>query len=1145
MKNKRKRKKMRCKQLLLFLTCYLASCFTSLSADTKPVTITIDRYNKAVREILKEIESVSDYVFFYNTNDVDHERRATVQIKDAPVEKVLEQLFAGTNNGYSIDGRQIFITKNEKPTQYQIKASNNSRRAVRGVVLDASDGFPLTGAGVVIKGRKMGVVTDENGEFSIEDCDEKTVLEISYVGYKKQEITIGNLINLEIKLEPDNELQEVIVVGYETQKKVSLTAAVGSVKGDELISTPVGNISNSLVGRMAGLVTTQNSGAVGKDNTIIRIRGISTDGNSNPLIVVDGIPRSLDFFNRLNSNSISSVNILKDAAAVAPYGMAGANGVVLITTKNGQLGKPQLSYNGYIGFSQPTVIAETLNAYEFALMYNEAMKNQNPTLTPLYSAEDIAGYKASVEGASNADHDKYPASNVRDYLYARDAPKSSHNITMSGGMENFNYYLGLGYIHQEGHWETVYMNRYTVDLSLEAKPTRTTTVGFKMNGINQKFHQPRIDEMTVNKRVYTYLPIHAITFTNGLPANSRNNNLDAMISDEAYSETDELDIFTQIYIEQELSFIKGLKFKGIGSFDPSVMFTKDWREPYPAYYTVNTSVTPYDYVATVDVTKPSLYENFDRYRNYTWQGILSYNAILGNHSIGVLAVYEGQKTFWNGVGVSRRNYEVKIDEISLGNPDQQYWGTSGSSRETAQLGYVGSINYGFKGKYLLSLAGRYDGSYYFAPGKKFGFFPSVALGWRVSEEPFIKKYSWINNLKIRGSWGVSGALAGSAYQYSSGMTVYGNSYVFNGSILQGAYERLEPNKNITWEKANKIDIGLDANLWKNRFGLEFDYFYEKRSNMLASPNVVVPIEYGIGLAQENAGVMDNRGFEFMLSSMNRLKNGLNLDFRFTMTYAKNKLIETFENAATRNDRNRSRTGRSRGTPFGYLAERLFQEYDFNPDGSLKEGIPDHTFSQVAPGDIKWVDVNKDGKIDGSDETALGYPVLPQIIYGFSSVLTYKNFDLEILFQGSAQSNIFLYKGMFAPFNNGDNPPRATLDYWTPENTDAKYPRPYGQGGNNNNNAGSTARYTSLAMRSGAYLRAKNITLGYTLPKTCTNVVRIESVRFYVSLHNFLTFSDVSGLLDPEMDYSGSQDNNMRGWYSPHQKTLAFGINIDF
>jgi TonB-linked SusC/RagA family outer membrane protein len=1124
------------KYAILFMFISILSITAGSYAQQAKVSVNIQ--NGSIYDVVSEIEKQTDFMFFYKSDDISNNLRVSVRASKHTVPEVLDEVMKDTDLSYNINNKVILIAKKTNLSLQQ------TTRKITGLVVDEK-GEHLAGVSIREKGTANGTSTDVEGKFSLSVAS-GAVLQISYIGYADQEIVTDDRTTIDVILKEDAlGLDEVVVVGYGKQKKTSLTAAVGSVKGEDLVSTPASNISNMLAGRMAGLVTAQTSGAVGSDETAIRIRGISTNGSTTPLVVIDGIPRDMAFFNQLNSNAISSVNVLKDAAAVAPYGMAGANGVILVTTKNGEKGKSQLSYSGYMGFSRPTVLAKTLNSYEFVLMYNEAMKNQTPNGKPPYSAEDIAGFKASVEGAPDADYDKYPSSDAGAYLFGNNAPKYNHNLSLSGGTELFNYYLGLGYTHQEGHWKTVYQNRYTLDLSLVAKPTKTTSVGFKMNGLNQKFHEPRIDEMTVHKRVFSYLPIDAITYSNGLPANNRKNNLDAMMADDEYVEIDQLKIFTQLFVEQDLSFIKGLKFKGVVSFDPSNIFKKDWRQPYPTFYTINTSVTPYEYVPTVDPTKPSLYENLDMYRNYTWQGILSYNNVFGNHSIDALAVYEGRKTHWNGVGVSRTNYEVNIDEISLGSPVQQNWGASGSSSETTQLGYVTNINYGFKGKYLLSLAGRYDGSYYFAPGKKFGFFPSAAMGWRISEESFMKQYDWIDNFKIRGSWGTSGALAGEPFQYSSGMTVYGNAYVFNGSVYQGVNERLEPNVNITWEKATKIDVGFDLSLWKNKFGLEFDCFYEKRNNMLASPNVEVPIEYGIGLAQENAGVMNNRGVEFSATGMNRFKNGLYLDLRFNMTYAKNELIETFESAATRNDPNRSRTGRPLGTPFGYLAERLFQESDFNPDGSLKEGIPDHTFSKVAPGDIKWVDVNKDGKIDGADETALGYPVLPQIVYGFSSRLAYKNLDLEVLFQGAAQSNLFLFKGMSAPFNNGDNAPRAVLDYWTPENTNAKYPRPWGQGGNNNNNAGSTENYNSWFMRSGAYLRVKNITLGYTLPKPWTNTLGIESVRFYASGFNLLTFSDVKGLIDPEMDNSGAKNNNMRGWYSPHQKTLAFGLNIDF
>ncbi|MDR1459001.1 MAG: SusC/RagA family TonB-linked outer membrane protein, partial [Bacteroidales bacterium] len=575
---------------------FIFTCILSMAAESyaQQVRVSINIQNGSIYDVVSEIEKQTDFMFFYKSDDISNDLRVNIRATNLTVPEILDETTKDTDLAYTINNKVILIARKTN------LISQQSPYKITGSVAD-DKGEPLAGAMIAEKGGMNGTVTDVEGQFLL-NVTAGAVLQISYIGYVNQEIAIGDRTTLNIiMIEDAVNLEEVVVVGYGTQKKTSLTAAVGTIKGEELVSTPVSNISNTLSGRIAGLVTAQTSGAIGKDETAIRIRGISTtNGNTAPLVVIDGIPRDIALLNQLNSNTIASVNVLKDAAAVAPYGMAGANGVILVTTKDGEKGKSQLYYSGYMGFSRPTVIGKTLNAYEFVLMYNEAMKNQNPNGQPPYSAEDIAGFRASVDGVPGADYDKYPSSDASAYLFDNNAPMYNHNLSLSGGVENFNYYLGLGYTRQEGHWNTVYLNRYTLDLSLEAKPTTTTKVGFKMNGINQKFHEPRIDEMTIHKRVYSYLPVDAITYTNGLPANSRKNNLDAMMADDEYMDTDELKIFTQLFVEQELNFIKGLKFKGVVSFDPSNMFSKDWRQPYPTYYTVNTSVTPYQYVPTID-----------------------------------------------------------------------------------------------------------------------------------------------------------------------------------------------------------------------------------------------------------------------------------------------------------------------------------------------------------------------------------------------------------------------------------------------------------------------------------------------------------------------------------------------------------------
>lgn len=1101
---------------------------TGIRAQSANGKISFDLKSVPLTEIFKQIEQQVKQRIAYDESILP-DLKIDLSARNDSVENVLDRALAGTNLTYRVKGNYIVITRESE--------SHASALTVSGRVADSSG--PLIGATVIVKGKNIGTVTNEKGEYRLENLSRDAVLVFSFVGMQTQEISIGNRTQINVTMDSDSNAIEEVVVSYSSQKKTSLTASVGVIKNDKIYSKPVADVSSALVGQMAGLITAQSSGEVGVDKTEIYIRGISTFGNSAPLIVVDGVQRG--DLSMLDANVIESISILKDAAAVAPYGMAGANGVILITTKSGSKSRPTLTYNGYTGFQNPTVVPQLLNAYDYARMMNEAVQNSDPNaLLPYPNPE---GYLKTIRRAPDADYDRYPDSNAWEEIYHDNAVITSHNVGLSGGTDVVKYYMGLGYLHQAGMWQTSHMNKYNMLLNLEAKATRTTTVKLSFNGNFRRIKAPEATESTIMSYVLQYKPVDAFWYTNGLMGASNGKNPYGMTQtgERLYEDTN---IFTQLSVEQELPFIPGLKIKGVFSYDPTSVFQKTWHEPEMTYYTINTDILPYVYTPVESTEKPSLAESQSDSRAYTFQGMLTYaNTFAGKHSLSALAVIEARQVDTRHMNASRTNFDLNIPELSMGNSNTSNWSNGGGSSKATQIGYVYRLSYEYDHKYLLETSGRYDGNYYFAKGKKFGFFPSVSVGWRISEEPFVKnRLAWLTNLKLRASWGESGNLAGAPFQYSSAMNVYGGAYVFDGYLYQGVAESLEPNVNITWEKAQKTNVGLDLGLWNNRLTLEADYFYERRNNMLVSPQTVVPIEYGIGIAQENAGVMENRGIEFTLGGNYSFPSGLHLEGNFNFTYARNKIIQIFENPLTRDNPLRARTGRPLNTPFGLKAERLYQEYDFDEYGNLWPDLPQPTFSDVAPGDIKWADLNGDGIVDGADETALGYPKLPQIIYGFSIKALFQGLDLSILFQGAGQSTTFIDGGLAFPFAGGENPPQAAKDYWTPQNTDAVYPRLYGTGGGNSNNF--RRGNNDWFRRSGNYLRLKNVELGYTFSRTLYPKLPLQSLRIYLSGQNLWTISDLKEFYDPEMGQVGS-DANTRGWYSPQRKIVSIGLNITF
>lgn len=1000
---------------------------------------------------------------------------------------------------------------------------------VKGVV--KSDAGSLAGATVTLKeDTKVSALTDSYGNYSIKVPNNGTLV-FTLVGYRSLEVPVKTKSIIDVNLIIEfSSLNDVVVVGYGTKRKASLTAAVSTLKGEALKNVPITNLSNGLGGRVSGVIVKQGSGEPGYDGSNIYIRGISSTGNTRPLIIVDGIPR--DDFSQLDPNSIESFSVLKDAAAVAPYGVAAANGVILVTTKRGKTGQPSLRYNGYVGFQNPTTLPKFANAHEYALLRNLAAKNEG---TPLpYSDIALQKYK------DGSDQDAYPTEYVWDALVNKNALLTSHNIELSGGTDRVTYYASLGYQKQEGMWKTTSNERYNFTMNLDAKVTNTTKLALGIIGRVSSSERPPSDQGLGNTtgRIFELAQYQhpgvsgPIRFSNGMFGSY----VASAIFGTGYSRDDVTSLYPQITLTQELPFIKGLSFKGTVAYDPTYTEQKTWKTPMQVA-SINTSQQPY--VITDGIfgdPKPTLYQSYQNSKQLTYQAGLYYSASHGNHNLSIAGVVENKNNWLKGIAVSNRNYNVLIDEINMGSATPSDWGVSGYSSAAKQLGYVYRVGYDYSGKYMVEASGRYDGSYLFAPDKRYGFFPAVSVGWRISKESFLQNVKALDNLKIRASYGEVGAPSGSPFQYLTSYNTIPGNYVISGNPVSGFRQVVEPNVNITWERSKKTDIGLEIGLWKGLFDLEFDYFYEKRSNMLVNPDVVVPLEYGIGLSQVNGGIMDNRGFEVMVKSQHNLRKDLRIGLSGNLTYAQNKLLQVFETGATYNNPNRRLTGRPLGTQFGLQALGLFQQSDFESNGNLKSGIATQ-FGKLYPGDIRYRDINNDGKIDQNDLTAIGDPsAAPRTIYGLSPTVQYKNFSLELLFQGAAKVNWYYSYPSILPFYNGTNGYVHNFDSWTPENPNAKYPRlTAGPSAN-------TLQGSSYWMANAAYLRLKTITLSYNLPSSVMKILKLQSITAYASGQNLFTWTDL--MYDPEIGPNSAYIPSS-GWTYPQQKVISVGLNVTF
>ena len=1103
---------------LLFI---LLLSFPSLAKTQEDIRITIRCSNLPLEKALPMVEEKSGCHFIYSEDDLDKKNLVSISAQNELLTSVLNKMLSKAGLQYKMmENKSVIISRIEKKEAYI---------SISGIIKD-NKGSALSGVSVSVKNSAIGTVTDAQGLFDLRFQDNiAPVIVVSSIGYAQQELKVidGQALKVTLEVLPGG-LNEVVVTGYGKQKKGSVTASVATVKGDQLAKAPVANISNTLGGRVSGVISRQSSGAPGADNDQIRIRGIGTTGNSSPLVVVNGIPMD---YNQLNPNEIETITILKDAAAVAPYGLAGANGVILVTTKRGTQGKYMFNYDGFYGIQESTNMPEFLDAYDYASALSLA--NQNIGNAATYTPEQLEKYK------DQSDPDHFPNSDFVGRILQK-GPITRHSISFTGGTEKLRIYGNLGYLYQEGIVPVINFRRYNFTINADANVTNTTVISVDINAALSKNTQPSGKSgASIFTDVTEVPPILPLTFSNGLYAHP----LLPQIYESGYNNQNNNVFNGKIMVEQKLPFIKGLALKGALSFNKNYNLGKNWSRPL-TFYSLNAQD---EYITQPSgPPSPTLTEDILDSQRIVAQAYITFDRIFGRHSINALGVFEGQYGSMNAFSAGRINYAVNLDELSAGSSNKNDLTNDGYSGKNAQTGLVYQLNYAYASKYLIGLSGRYNGHYYFAPGERYAFFPAVAVAWNLSEEDFIKNnFDWLDNLKIRGSYGTSGNLAGNPFQYLTSYSLR-SSYIFGGNApnqVQGIYENAQANPFITCETAKKSNIGLDANLFKGKLGVVIDVFQERRSNMLITPDAVVPSEYGIGISQVNAGIMENKGIEVTLTTDHQFKNGLKAGAAFNLSYARNKLIQVFENGSTFNNPNRRITGRPWNTQFGLQDLGFYQLSDFEEDGTtLKSGIPVPSFGPVRPGDIKYSDIAgppdasgkpgaPDGKIDVNDYTTIGDPLFPQITYGLNLNLSWKGFDANVLLQGALKANVYLSGETAYPFFNGAKIYKEQTDTWTPENTNASFPRLTPTPITNN------TQTSSFWIRNGDFLRIKTLQVGYSIPESLIHRTGLRSIRIFAAGQNLFTFSDMK-FLDPELGDS-------RARYYFQQKTYSFGLSLGF
>ena len=1045
----------------------------------------------------------------------------------------------------------------------------NKNRLYKGKVVDDRTSEPLVGATVKVKGSTIGTITDIDGNFALDIPDNISpiVFEVSYMGYASKEAAPAKTTGFTIRLAEDSQtLEEVQIIAYGKQSKMSVTAAISSIDTKELLKSPSGSVANALSGAVTGLSSIQPSGQPGAENPSIYIRGTGSlsDELSKPLILVDGVERS---FFQMDSHEIESITVLKDAASTAVFGVRGANGVVLVTTRRGVSGKPVISLNSSFGLTQALRNLKGVDSYTYATLYNEAQLSDNPSLT-----ESQLGFSPFVIDMfrTNEDPIMFPNVDWNDYLFKNRAWQTQHNLTLSGGGERFRYFVSLGYLLQDGmlkqlgeSYDPNYQyKRFNYRSNVDIDITKSTLLKVNIGGHVGAKREPRTDELW--RKVLWSTPFSSPGIVDGklisniysnryISIGERSCPLDYYYNYGYNVDTDNV-LNLDLALEQKLDFITpGLSMNIKGAYNTNYN-VKASRTPSGA----DSMCTPI-YLGSIETPGMDFWDpRFDRTIVYQTDGVsglheqmsygeevgrgrnwygefsLNYSRSFGDHDVSALFLYNQSKKYYPETKIDGKVFYMDIP--------------------TAYVGYVGRMTYAYKKRYMVDLNAGYNGSENFAPDKRFGFFPAVSAGWILSEEKFMKKQKVIDFLKLRASYGIVGndKMENARFLYMAGAwSGYNTVAKGQGSwqfgkdggtgLLPDAKENTMGNPDVTWEKVAKQNYGIDLKMFDSRLSLTADVFFEKRKDILSTRNTL-PAITDINLPKINLGKVNNHGYELSLGWNDRAGK-VDYWLKANVSYAKNKII--YMDEVVPNEPYMAETGRSTGLTYGYIFDRFLQKDDFDADGNLKKDengrqiLPQMALGTPRPGDALFKDLNGDGVINGDDKTRFGYAERPDYVFGFLGGLKWKNFEFSMQWTAAMNASRILdgeYRNAFGSTNS-----RMLLKFladgrWTEENPNSRFPRLTFM------NKSHYLQTSDLWLMNGSYLRLKTAEISYTLPqKDFLKKVGIESVRFYCNGYNLLTlFSDLNDIdIDPEGVTDGGNNNY------PNIRIYNFGVNISF
>ena len=1105
-KNPRFKQIFRIMRISTFLLMVCVFCSYAGNAHSQNAKVSIHMNNVKLDKILNEIENQTDYLFIYN-NQVDINKITSVKVKNEAVAQVLDRILSGTGINYELEGTHIILTTEAiKDLHAQQQA-----KTVTGMVTDVS-GEPIIGANIRIKGTTTGTITDIDGNFSIK-AEPQSVIEVSYIGYLTQETVINNQKSIRFLLKEDTKtLDEVVVIGYGVQKKADLTGSVANINTEKLNTQSNANIGQALQGKIAGVDIVSQGGAPGS-GTRIMVRGIGTLNNASPLYIVDGM--YMNSIDHINPNDIASIDVLKDASSAAIYGSRAANGVIIVTTKEGSNteGKPIIDLSVNLGISTASKFLDMLDAKGWAEVTTIA--RQAIGKPALDMATDLANK---------------PDNDWQDIMF-RPALMQNYNLAVKGGGKYSTYYTGLGYFNQDGIVKGTNNQRYNIQSKNDYKrgifsAGTNLIISFSHDKpLHQELRGGMIGTIlqsvpTLEKYDDTREGGYGGTYGDVVNIPHPLAIIDDNIMDR-YNEN--VKIFANLYAQIEL--FKGLKYK--------LNLTPDFSfERYKNY------LNKYDFgLATNSITQ--LTERQRRRRNILVENLLTFDRTFGEHKISALAGYTYLDSRFRHIQAYGEGLPQGLEEIDAATTNRSNEGNSWRSVLTSILGRV---FYSYQNKYLFTATIRRDGSSKFGKNNRYGYFPSFSLGWNVAEEKFMENVHWLDQLKLRGGYGVLGNQEIDNYQYSSTITTGINYPDGNGGLLQGAFPKNFANPDIKWEETAMTNVGIDFMAFNNRLSLTADYYVKNTKDIL----LTVPIPISSGGANDpirNAGKIRNNGFEFNLGWMDQPNPDISYGINLIGSFNKNKVIAmgsesgSIKGGSTNQNITTSET--KAGYPIGgywLISTAGYFNSQEEVDAYAKDGKKIQPAAE--PGDIKFVDANNVGVINDDDRVFQGSP-FPDFTFALNGNMRYKNFDLSIGLQGVLGNKIYnATRQTLEDVTKGSNFLASCLDYWTPENKNASHPRLTWDDPNRNTRAESD-RY----LENGSYLRLRSVQLGYTFPQTWFKGA-IQHARVYINAENLFTITSYSGY-SPDVNADNANYRGFDNFIYPTNRTFMLGLNVTF